>query len=92
MENLLKAQQSLESVQTMLVHHVPVETIEAVHTQLMSGIKPTTSPQAQYLLTIGHLNVGPTLRSLSDFPPANTHHAAHTKSGRPSHARTKSAD
>lgn len=62
MENLLKAQKILESLQEVFAHRISVETIEGTHARFLSGITPTTSPEARYLLTVGCLNIHP-------FPP-----------------------
>lgn len=74
LESLLAAQKILEDLQEVFVQHLSSEMMEDAHVRFLSGINPTTSPEAHYLLTIGHMNIRPFVspyRYLSRSPAAN---------------------
>ena len=60
MDNLLKAQQSLEEVEESIAKYVHKETIEVAHARFLSRISSSRS-EALYLLAIGR----PVVRPLS---------------------------
>ena len=58
MDNLLKAQQSLEEVEASIAKYVCKETIKVAHVQFLSRISSSRS-EALYLLAIGQPAVHP---------------------------------
>ena len=52
MENMLRAQQSLEEVETSIAKFLPKETIEGTHALFLSTLQPR-DPEALYLLALG---------------------------------------
>ena len=52
MENMLRAQQSLEEVEVAIARFLPKETIEGTHAQFLSTLPPS-NPEALYLLALG---------------------------------------
>jgi hypothetical protein len=91
MENLLRAQKTLEKLEGVFVQDLAVtsEAIEGAHTQFLSGIRPITSPEARYILTVGCLTIRSFLWDSHDNPThtslahGNSVWAGHI---RPSHA------
>ncbi|KAL4063332.1 hypothetical protein J3A83DRAFT_4379759 [Scleroderma citrinum] len=58
MENLLKAQQSLENIEESIVQCLSKESIEGAHAQFLSMLKPS-DPEALYLLAVGWVFICP---------------------------------
>ena len=58
MENLLKAQKSLEKAEESIAKHLSKESVEIAHSQFLSPLHPG-NPDALYLLTIGRAAVRP---------------------------------
>lgn len=58
MEELLKAQRSLEKIEVAIAQHLFPGTIEDTHTRFLSALDPSNA-EASYLLTIGSAVVEP---------------------------------
>ena len=58
MENLLKAQKSLEEIEVSIAKYLPKESVEIAHTQFLSPLHPG-NPDALYLLTVGRAAIRP---------------------------------
>ena len=52
MENMLRAQQSLEAIETSIATFLPKNTIEGTHARFLSTLPPS-DPEALYLLGLG---------------------------------------
>ena len=52
MENMLRAQQSLEEIETSIARFLPKDTIEGTHSRFLSTLQPS-DPEARYLLGLG---------------------------------------
>lgn len=92
MEDLLRAQKTLEKAEEVFTQHMAVEAIEGAHTRFLSGLRPITSPEASYLLTVGRLSIRPFLSPPGPSRDFATPMGAYGDSGvrgshtRPSHA------
>lgn len=58
MENMLRAQQSLEEVESSIAKFLPKETIEGTHAQFLSMLLPS-DPEALYILALGQRFIRP---------------------------------
>ena len=58
MENMLRAQQSLEEVEASIITFLPKETIEGTHAQFMSTLLPSNL-EVLYLLALGQKFICP---------------------------------
>ena len=58
MESMLRAQQSLEEVESSIATFLPKETIEGTHAQFLSTLPPS-DPEGLYLLALGRRFIRP---------------------------------
>lgn len=58
MENLLKAQKSLEEIEESIAEHLSKESIEGAHAHFLSTLSPS-HPDALYLLRVGQVVICP---------------------------------
>jgi len=58
LENLVKAQKSLEEIEEAIAEHLPMQSIEGAHTQFLSTLQPC-NPEAVYMLTVGRVVIHP---------------------------------
>lgn len=90
MENLLRAQMSLEKIEESIAQHLSVETIEGAHARFLSALDLNPSnPEVSYLLTIGRAGVHP-LSSRMGFFRGNPSLTRSARGGSP-HATLPSA-
>ena len=58
MENLLKAQKSLEEIEESIAEHLSKESIEGAHARFLSTLNPS-HPDALYLPRVGQIVIRP---------------------------------
>jgi hypothetical protein len=58
MENMLRAQKSLEEIEESIAEHLSKESIEGAHAWFLSTLNPS-NPETFYLLTVGRTVVRP---------------------------------
>lgn len=68
MENLLKAQKSLENIEDSIAQHLSLESIEGAHAWFLSALDPSNQ-EAAYLLKIGLAAIQPLTSCLKTFRP-----------------------
>lgn len=81
MENMLKAQRSLEKIEVLITQHMSAGTVENTHARFLSALD-SSHPEASYLLTIGHAVIHPLTSRMNTFRVGTSSNASRTKSAR----------
>ena len=84
MENMLRAQQSLEEVESSIATFLPKETIESTHAQFLSTLPPS-DPEALYLLALGRRFIRPLSSRIKSVQHGVRHSHAVTSVGPVNH-------